>query len=195
MNKFGILDCVEVDENGYKGPCVILVCISEPNFMLFFPVSKENSDVINYVLKEEGEYDVNTNVIGIYKTMIDSWNSSDRYLSGIIMDVVYDKELKDDVLMIRLALANDEGNLDSLVHVSFLHAILLTAMEGSEIIVGDKLMEQMMPSEFNDNENNENNENEEKETKKNKTKTPEFPGDKKIVDIARKIMSGKIKDS
>ena len=174
MNKFGILDCVE-----------------EPNFMLFFPVSKENSDVINYVLKEEGEYDVNTNVIGIYKTMIDSWSSSDRYLSGIIMDAVYDKELKDDVLMIRLALANDEGNLDSLVHVSFLHAILLTAMEGSEIIVGDKLMEQMMPSEFND----ENNENEEKETKKNKTKTPEFPGDKKIVDIARKIMSGKIKDS
>jgi len=185
MNKFTILSCVEVNENGYEGPCVILVCISDPTFMLFFPISEDNADVISYVVRDEGDYDINTNILGIYKTMIDSWKSSDRYLSGIIMDAVYDEEAKDQVLSIRLALADDEGDLDSLVYVSFLHAIILSAMEESEIIVGDKLLAQMMPSELNG----------ESSDGKSKLQTPSFPGDKKIVDIARKIMSGKIKDN
>ena len=121
--------------------------------------------------------------------MINSWRSSDRYLSGIIMDSMYDKDLKEDILMTRLALAGNNGELDSLVHVNFLHAILLAAMEAVEIIVSDKLLAQMMPPPPTDEDEEGNGE----KRRKPKSKTPHFPEDKKIVDIAQKIMSGKIK--
>ena len=183
MNKFVVIKCIEVDENGYSGYCVILACASDPSFMLFFPISKENAKIINYVLKDNSKYDINTNILGIYKTMIDSWKSSDRFLSGIIMDSVYNEEMKEDVLMIRLALSDHDGNIDSLVHVNFLHATLLAAMEEVDVIVSDKLLEKMVP------------ENDGSEEKRNISTNDTFPEDKKIVDIAKKIMGGKIKDT
>ena len=179
MNKFEVIKCIEVQENDYDGPCVIMACCSDPSFMLFFPINKENAKIINYVLKENSKYDINTNILGIYKTMIDSWKSSDRFLSGIIMDTIYNSEAKDEILMIRLALSDQDGNIDSLVHVNFLHAMLLAAMEGVDVIVSDKLLEKMVPNDEED---------------KHSKLTPHFPEDKKIVDIAKKIMGGKIKD-
>jgi len=179
MNKFEVIKCIEVNEGDYDGPCVIMACCSDPSFMLFFPINKENAKIINYVLKENSKYDINTNILGIYKTMIDSWKSSDRFLSGIIMDTIYNSEAKDEILMIRLALSDQDGNIDSLVHVNFLHAMLLAAMEGVDVIVSDKLLEKMVPNDEED---------------KHSKPTPHFPEDKKIVDIAKKIMGGKIKD-
>jgi hypothetical protein len=182
MNKFEIAECIDVNENDYDGPCIIMACVSDPSFMLFFPINKENAKIINFVLKDNSKYDINTNIIGIYKTMVDSWTSSDRFLSGIIMDAVYNEEAKDEVLMIRLALSDADGNIDSLVHVNFLHAMLLSAMERVHIIVSDKLLEKMMPQDEGNEEGRRN------------TPAPHFPEDKKIVDIAKKIMGGKIKD-
>lgn len=182
MNRFEVIKCIEVNENGYDGPCVIMVNASDPSFMLFFPIAKESAKIINYVLKENSKYDINTNVLGIYKTMIDSWRSSDRFLSGIIMDTVYNEEIKDEVLLIRLALSDDNGQIDSLVYVNFLHAVLLAAMEGVDIIISDKLLSKMVP----DNEDN--------DEKHSVKPAPHFPEDKKIVEIAKKIMGGKIKD-
>ena len=182
MNKFEVIKCIDVNENDYDGPCVIMACSSDPSFMLFFPVTKENAKIINYVLKDNSKYDINTNILGIYKTMVNSWKAGDRFLSGIIMDTFYNEEAKEEVLLIRLALSDQDGNLDSLVHVNFLHAILLAAMEGVDIIVSDKLLAKMIP----DDENSEND-------YRSKTNT-HFPEDKKIVDIAKKIMGGKIKD-
>ena len=185
MNKFIILSCIDVKENDYDGPCIVLGCISDPSFMLFFPISEENAKVITYVLEGNDDYDINTNILGIYRTMVNSWQASDRYLSGIIMDAVYDKNVKDELLSIRLALSNQEnGDLDSLVPVNFLHAVLLAAMERVEIIVSEKLLEQMMPS-------SEKKERDERRGKNNKSE--HFPEDKALVDIAKKIMSGKVK--
>jgi bifunctional DNase/RNase len=173
---------VDINEENYNGTCVIISRISDPSFMLFFPISKENAKIINYVLKEDSKYDVNTNILGIYKTMIDSWKAGDKYLSGIIMDTNYNHELKDEVLVIRLALADSDGHLDSLVHVNFLHSVLLAAMEGVDIVVSDKLIEKMIPEE------------DEKMNSLQNCSIQHFPEDKKIVDIARKIMNGKIKE-
>lgn len=182
MNKFKVIKCIDVNEGDYDGPCVIMACVSDTSFMLFFPINKENAKIINYVLKKNSKYDINTNILGIYKTMIDSWEADDKFLAGIIMDAIYNDELKDEVLMIRLALSDKDGNLNSLVHVNFLHAILLAAMEEVDIIVSEKLISKMVPE----------NENEERRAH---NFDAHFPEDKKIVDIAKKIMGGKIKDT
>jgi len=164
--------------------------------MLFFPVSEDSAKIISYVLEGNDEYDVNTNILGIYRTMVNSWRTSDRYLSGIIMDAVYDNNLEDDVLNIQLALSNQGmGYLDSLVPVNFLHAILLAAMEQVEIIVSEKLLEQMMPPLDDCDDCDEDTECNVPKKQRKKKKPSHFPEDKKIVDIAKKIMSGKIQNN
>lgn len=186
MNKFSLFSCIEVKESDYQGACVILSCCSDPAFMLFFPISDETADIVTYVMESKEGYTIDTNILGIYKTMVDSWKASDRYLSGIIMDSIYNEEVKDSILMIRLVLADSNGEMDSLVRVNFVHAILLAAMEKVDIIVSDELLSHMMPNEgtfpdgiYSDEDNNQQH---------------MFPEDKKIVDIARKIMSGKVKE-
>lgn len=184
MNKFGILECVEVKENDYEGPCVVLACVADPSLMLFFPIPKENAKILNYILNGKNKVDTNTGILGIYKTMLESWKAGDRYLSGIIFDAIYSEEMKDEILMIRLAISDVNGNLDGVVPCNFLHAISLAAMEGMEIIVSDKLLSKMLPPE-------------EKmaDFKAKKKEIQHFPEDKKIMSIAKKIMSGKIKDN
>lgn len=180
MNKFFVAECIDVKEDDYKGPAVILACCSDPSLVLVFPIDEQGAATINFVLDEKNKYDIDTSVIGIYKTMVDSWKASDRYLAGVILDVIYDKKSKEDVLIIRLALSDSDGDLDSLVHVNFLHGVFLAAMERTQIVICDKLLAKMIP-DFDDENVIE-------------KETPHFPEDKKIVDIAKKIMSGKIKD-
>ena len=91
MNKFSIFSCINVEEADYKGQCIVLSCCSDPAFMLFFPIAPEHASIINYVI-EGKEYTADTSILGIYKTMVDSWKASDRYLSGIIMDSVYNEQ-------------------------------------------------------------------------------------------------------
>jgi hypothetical protein len=182
MNKFELLHCIDVNENEYDGPAVVLVCTSDPSFVLFFPIPKEQAKLITYIL-DDNKYDMNSSILGIYKTMIESWNASDRHLAGIVMDAVYSEEMKDDVMSLRLAVIDQDGNLDSLVPVNFLHAIVLAAMEKAEIIVNEKLIDKMIDTE------------EEKVPSKNRKDLHTFPEDKKIISIAKKIMNGKIKDN
>jgi hypothetical protein len=186
MNRFEIVECIDVKEKDYEGTCIIMACMTEPDLMLFFPISKDNSKMINYVMQEDSKYDINTNILGIYKTMLDSWASTDRYLSGIIMDSVISEVSKEEILTVKLALADPNGDLDSLIQVSFLHAIVLGAMTGTSVIVSDKLLEKMMP---------EDDEEYHPKVKSKNNNQAHFPEDKKIVDIAKKIMSGKIKDN
>jgi len=181
------MKCVEVNEDGYNGPSVILACSSDRELMLFFPISKENAKLISYVMDKNSEYDINTNILGIYKTMLDSWKSQDKFLSGVIMDSVYAPELKDDVLLVRLVISDNNGELDSLANVNFFNAVILASMEGLDIVICDNLLDKMIPD---DDENDD-----EEEIVKQKRKQPHFPEDKKIVDIAKKIMSGKTKDT
>jgi len=183
MNKFNVVKCIDMKESDYDGPCVIMACASDPDFLLFFPINKENSKMINYVLDKNSKYDINTNILGIYKTMVDSWSASDRFLSGILMDATWDAEMKEDILSIRLAISDRSGEIDSIVHVNFIHGILLGSMEDVGIIVSDRLLSKMMPDSEKDSKD-----------KSKRKSPPHFPEDKKIVDIAKKIMSGKIKD-
>ena len=183
MNKFGIFDCTEIKEKGYDGCCVVLACLADPSLMLFFPIPKENAKTLKFILENNGEVDTNTGVLGIYKTMVDSWTASDRFLSGILFDVANSEELKDEVIMIKLAISDITGQLDAIVPCNFLHAILLAAMEGVEILVSDKLLSKMIPEDE-----------EECPHHPKEVKTQHFPEDKKIMNIAKKIMSGKIKD-
>jgi len=193
MNKFVIFSCIDVqskDEGDYTGPVVVLACSSDPTFMLFFPSTESNAEVINYVLGEQDEeqdeeYDVDTSVLGIYKTMLDSWKAGDRYLSGIIMDTIYSEKIAKEIPMIRLVLSDQDGIIDSFVPVNFIHAILLAAMEGLEIIVTDRLLSIMLPESKDVNN----------ERFSSTKQTPEFLEDKGIVEIARKIMEGKINDN
>ena len=187
MNRFQVFSCVDFEEDGYDGPVVALGCVADPTFMLFFPITKEQGKVINYVLNSDEEYDINSKVLGIYKTMLDSWSAGDRFLSGVIMDSVYDPEDEEDILMIRIALSDHTGSLDSLVRVNFLHAILLASMERADIIVSDSCLARMMP--HNEDDDNE------KRIHKKRHNPKEFPEDKDIIGIAKKIMSGKIKDN
>lgn len=185
MNKFEVVKCIDMKESDYDGPCIILGCVSNPEVLLFFPINKDNSKMINYVLDKNSEYDINTNILGIYRTMIESWSAADRFLSGIIMDAVWDDEVEEDILSIRLAISDHNGEIDGMVHVNFLHAMLLSAMEDVGIIISDKLLSKMIPEDDEDDDD---------DNKTKKKKPPSFPEDKKIVDIAKKIMSGKTKD-
>lgn len=184
MNCFRILSCVDLteDENTpYKGPAVVLVCVSDPTFMLFFPISSDNADVISYILEGNEDYDVDTGVLGIYKTMVDSWKSEDVYLSGIIMDTFYSTKNRKYLPFIRLSLVDGSGALSSLVEVSFVHALLLAAMESVNFIVSDESLAQMIPDA---------------KDLKNKGKKSSLPDSKddNIIKIARDIMSGNVKD-
>jgi len=92
MNRFTILKCVENSEkifsnSQYNGSLIVLVSVSDPSVQIFFPLSKENGILLRQILFGEGKIDANTDVIGIYKTMLDSWRSSDEFLSGVIIDV------------------------------------------------------------------------------------------------------------
>lgn len=189
MNKFMVVSCVNTKEKNvdYDGPAVVLSCTSDPSLMLFFPMSEENANVLSYILSEDGTYDINTSVLGIHTTMLNSWRASDRFLSGVIIDSVYSEESKDEVLMIRLAISDINGSIDSLVYVNFVHAIILAAMEKTPIVINDKILEKIFPSNAYQ---------EEAETPHHhkKKKDPTFPEDKKLYDIAKNIMSGKVKD-
>ena len=183
MNKFGIFACEEIKENDYNGFCIILGCLSDPSLVLSFPIPKESAKLLNYIIEDKHAVDGNAEVLSIYKTMIDTWTASDRFLSGVLFDVTYNEEAKEEALMIKLVISDVSGHVDAVVPCNFLHAILLSAMEGIEIIISDKLLYKMLPSD-------------EEECPHHKdTKTQHFPEDKKIMSIAKKIMGGKIKDN
>ena len=185
MNKFIVFSCIDLkkdEEAEYDGTIVALANTSDPTFMLFFPVSPENAKIINYVLDGREDKSVKTDIIEIYETMLDSWRAGQRYLSGIIMDMHYDPQMDKSLPMIRLILSDDSGVVDSLVYVNLIHAVILASIEKIEIMISDRFLEMMLP------------ETDESMERLNQ-RTPEFPEDKRIVDLARKIMEGKIKDN
>jgi hypothetical protein len=208
MNKFAIFSCVDLERSegtGYKGPAVVLVNTSDSDNMLFFPIAKDQSHIIKKAIESDISYDADMSVLGIYKTMLDSWKAGDRFLSGILIETIAknkdndededngeDEEDEEDddgneseVPLIRLIISDSNGMIDSLVRVNFIHAILLAALLGMEIIISDRVLEQMMPG--SDDINN-------SVMKKIKSKSDVFPEDKNIIGIAKQIMQGKIKD-
>jgi hypothetical protein len=212
MNKFLVFPCIKKNEiDGYSGPLVTLANENNISFSLFFPISEENANLINYILETPpNKHSLNdVGVIGMCKTMISSWGAGERFLSGIHMDTEYDLESEQDIITIRLIISDRHGEIDSVLRVNFVHAIILAAIARRDIMVTNCLLEKLIPKdkdgmenemdedENDDNENDEDND-DDKPDKPDKPESPEmlkrkFPVDKEILDIAKKIMTGKIK--
>jgi len=189
MNKFLVFPCVEQnEEEGYDGPVVSLASTSNVTFMLFFPIAQEYARLINFLLKKEESTKVNLQLLSVYQTMVNSWKAGDRYLSGIVMDVNYDEESEEDVISPSLIICDSMGNVDAVLNVNFVHAVMLGAMERKELLVTNELLHKLMPTPEDEDE------------EEIPTGMPHiegespFPVDKEILDIARNIMNGKKAD-
>ncbi|MFA7220000.1 MAG: hypothetical protein WC119_05800 [Synergistaceae bacterium] len=187
MNKFLVFPCVEQNgENGYSGSVVSLASTANVTFMLFFPIAQEYARLINFLLKKEESDNMNLQLLAVYQTMINSWQAGDRYLSGIAMDAQYDEETKEDTIAPTLIICDSLGNVDAVVNVNFVHAIMLAAMQRKEILVTNELLHKLMPIDAGDEEE------ELDDSQKNSSNNASpFPVDKQLIDIAKNIMGGK----
>jgi hypothetical protein len=189
MNKFLVFPCVEQDEeNGYSGPVVSLASTANVTFMLFFPIAEEYSHILNFLLKNEESTKTNLQLLAVYQTMVNSWKAGDRYLAGIVMDIVYDEETEEDIISPTLIICDSNGNVDAVLNVNFVHAVMLAAMERKEVIVTNELLNKLLP--FSDGGEEEAEDGADIFHSKTEDKSP-FPVDKQILDIAKNIMNGK----
>lgn len=187
MNKFNVLSCSkQINKEGYNGYVVALSCLSNNGLVLFFPVSEENASLITLILEktfQKKNININNmgNIIGVYKTMIDSWEAGNRFLSGILMDAEYDTS-GELIIVSRLIVSDENGKIDSIVKVNFIHSILLAAVKQIEILITDEILNKLLP----DDEELE--ELEELEKDKLNENSEKFPVDKDIIEIAKKIL-------
>jgi len=119
--------------------------------------------------------------------MLDSWKAGDRYLAGIVMDIVYDEGAEEDVISPTLIICDSNGNVDAVLNVNFVHAVMLAAMNRKEVLVTNELLSKLLKDPDDNEEDGEEQESDEEQKKDDKR----FPVDKQILDIARDIMSGK----
>jgi len=198
MIRFQILPCVEQSqlENPevaeYDGMVLPLISEANNNCVLFFPVVKEIALTVNSVLGQVDKEQVsNENVIEIYKTMIDTWAAAEQFLSGIIMDTAYDNNLQEEIVTVSLILSSiQDGYIEAIVKVNFVHAIMIAVLEGLEIMISLDLLNKIMPNVW---ESGEASNNLEDSFPEQNNEQQQFPVDQNILDIAKKIMGGKIK--
>ena len=173
--------------NKYEGNVVALACTSDPSLVLFFPVSPDVVEKMNEAIGSENQLDIGT--FGIYKTMVDSWSATDKYLSGIIIDVIYDKEMDDDIMDVKLVLSDtNNGCINSLVSIDFINAIFLSILERMNILLSDALLSKLMPvfEEQVESENDIGN--------IDKVDDGVSEDKKEILDIVKQIMGGQVKN-
>lgn len=190
MDKFTIIPCIKNDkeEHNYDGYVVGLCSNNNPNFVIFFPIAEECAHMVNFLINPKEEKTVDIKTLAVYKTMTDTWKASGRFLSGIVMDVEDEKEGRESAISVKLYLSDtSSGKLEAIIPVNFLHSTIISVMEQTPLIITDTLMKNIIPDETKDNDADTNNV--EKKVKSKK----KYPKDKNIIDIAKKIMSGKIK--
>ena len=207
MNKFLIFPCSKKEnKEGYNGSVVSLVCASSTGFSIFFPVSDENAEIINALLEKplsKIDHKIGS-IISVYKTMVDSWNSGGRFLSGIYMDTELDPNDKSEVISVKAIISNTHGGfIDNVIKMNFIHAIIIAAMYKYEIVISKDLLEKLMPHDHDEDIEDAEDEidgseatkprKEDKENKEEKIDPKKFPKDAQILKIAKKIMNGRIK--
>jgi len=201
MYKFIVLPCSEaIPKEGsspeYQGPVIPLGCPSDMSLVLFFPIDEKTASIVNYLLSEEEDGDFNSDVLGVYQTMLDSWTAGDRFLSGIIMETVYSETMKENIVSVKIMLSSHRtGRIEGFVKVNFAYAIILAAMEKIEIIIDKELLDRLMPNgEMDDDDEDEDDERSLDTKLDNKVdKKKNYPVDENILKIAKEIMSGRIK--
>jgi len=214
MHKFELSPCRVQNGEGdsYNGTVVVLSSKATENLALFFPISEDNASLVNYVLQDDNREKINVNqdVIGIYKTMIDSWKAGDKFISGIVIDTRFVTDVNEDVLEAAIVLIDTEGNLDAFVKTSFVHAMVIAAMEDLDITVTGDLFQKLYPKgedEVADDADGEEDEEDEDEDDdkgsgskpkrsppKKPTQKDKYPVDNDVIAIARKIISGNISE-
>jgi len=168
------------------------------SLVLFFPIDEKNASIVNYLLSEskEEDYDFNSDILGLYQTMLDSWTAGDRFLSGIIMEAVYSETMKENVVSVKIMLSsNRTGRIEGFVKVNFAYAIILAAMEKIEITIDKELIDRLMPSGEMDDDDDDDEQSlgTKLDDKVDKKKNQSYPVDENILEIAKGIMSGRIK--
>jgi hypothetical protein len=132
----------------YSGKVIALSNVDDPNLLIFFPISDSNAKLINKFIKHDYSKDdsIDLSNFSIYSAMSDSWKSSERYLSGIIMDSVIDEDSGEDVIQVKLMLSDVNGYLHSLISVGFFGALMLSILENVEIFLTEELLAMILPS-------------------------------------------------
>jgi len=125
----------------YNGPIVIFENIDISSLFLFFPIAKKDMHLINQAMSGSQA----AKGLSIYNTMMYSWRSNGIYLSGIIMDLVYDVKSLSSKVNVNLALTDYNGKLKTLIPVTFLDAVIISAIENQDILVGNGILALMIP--------------------------------------------------
>jgi hypothetical protein len=199
MNRFEVMPCLDQADlefsqfnvEGYKGMLLPLVADSDRNCVLLFPVTKSIASTINYLKGiEDDSDDADLHNIEVYRTMIDVWKANDQYLSGILMDMNYEEEEEQNVFTVSLLISNThDGSVDSVIKVSFIHAIIISVIEDMEIMVGKEMLSSLIPVEDFDVVAEDIGDILDEE----QLDTLKYPYDHNIYQIVKQIMDGKIK--
>jgi len=194
ITKFGIVTCEKPDaSNTYV---VGFAPTENQEIMLYFPIPEEDAFLIKFMLEPEKENKnepPNMKLLGLYKTMLDGFESSGTFLSGVVFG--FEKIENEELLSCKLCLSKTEdGLLENMMCTTFSVAVILSTMENLEIFMTDDLIKKLLPALENDdeieqpNQSNNSNQNSEKEIKHKNL--PNLPIDKDIEKIAKQIMSG-----
>lgn len=152
-NKFWVGPCEErtvqiTEDESYDGYMVSLISHEDENFKLLFPLRERDAQILKSISTEQMEVkpieDCDPDFIGLYFTMIESWKTSDRILSGATLDSLIDPELGVEVFLTHFFLTNREGYIESMVKSNFSQIIILSALEDSPIFVSDNLIQKLI---------------------------------------------------
>ena len=196
MNKFNIMPCIsqeEVDEESKGGFVVPLSGEVGTSCIIFFPVADKVAEVVNLLL---GVEDTDTGIdqeeiegsIDLYKTMVNSWRTGDRFVSGVHIDIVYSKEKEEDILDARLILSStDDGYVEAIIKINFAHALIVSLLEEVEVTLSGDLLNAFMPDLMGGEEPLE-------ALEDSLPEEGDYPVDENIAKIAKSILNGKIKE-
>lgn len=189
MNKFFIFPSINIDEKqgekSYKGLAVPFVNSSDVTFVLIFPVEDRFAKMIDFSLNPDGKDDLEDDMalLHAYQTIIDSISTGDNYLSGIMMDYTCLPGQEQGWISSRLIINDTLGNLETIIEVQFIQAVVISAMLKKEVSITQQLLSYLT----NENENSTSSD----DTDSIKKESAKYPVDSKILNIAKEIMSTK----
>lgn len=192
ITKFDIITCEKPEtSNTYV---VGFAPVEDPEIALYFPIPEEDAFLLKFMLqpdKDPKNETPNMKLLGLYKAMLDGFESSGTFLSGVVFG--FEKIENEEILSCKLCLSKVEGGLlENMMNTTFSIAVILAIMSDIEVFMTDDLISKLLPALENESENlNQSNENTKKEV--NKKLPIDMPVDKNIEKIAKQIMSGQVK--
>ena len=186
MKKFIVCPCMKIKNEEEEGNskythCSVLSCIEDPTIILMFPINSSDASLINYVLGvTEKQTAKNIEMLGLYDTMLNSWESSGIKLGGVYIAKYFNKEKNDEFIFTQLMMVSQLGEIDGMIDTSFIHSVVLAALQDTRILIDEGLLATLLPDKIDD----------EKSSEVNKFNIPE---DENLVDIVKRIMSGDVK--